>query len=88
MATDQTHARAKLPHVDDIESEMTTLVKICPAIVGSKEEVASFLQAKGLLHQQMTSPSSVPSGASFVGSTRQEYAGTKTSLRAWVDGFQ
>ena len=31
---------------------MTTLVKICPAIVGSREEVVSFLQAKGLLHQQ------------------------------------
>ena len=28
---------------------MTTLVKICPAIV---EEVVSFLQAKGLLHRQ------------------------------------
>ena len=28
----------------------------------------------------MASPSSVPSGASFVGSTRPEYAGTKTSL--------
>ena len=87
MATDQTHTCAKVPHVDDIESEMTTLVKICPVIVGSKEEVVSFF-AKGLLHQQMTSPSSVPSGASFVGSTRQEYAGTKTSFRAWVDGSQ
>ena len=31
---------------------MTTLVKICPSIVGSKDEVVSFLQAKGLLHQQ------------------------------------
>ena len=28
----------------------------------------------------MTSLSSVPSGESFVGSMRQEYAGTKTSL--------
>ena len=31
---------------------MTTLLKICPAIVGSKEEVVAFLQGKGLLHQQ------------------------------------
>ena len=30
---------------------MTTLLKICPAIVGSKEEVVAFLQGKGPLHQ-------------------------------------
>ena len=44
-----------LNYHNDIESEMTTLVNICPAIVGSKEEVVLFLQAKGggvLLRQQ------------------------------------